>query len=286
MTAGDLASVVKSMAPVIREYVAGIVGGLADRLSAVEQQIKALPVPTNGKDGTPGEIGPMGPTGPKGDPGESIKGEKGDPGRDGKDVDPAVLQGLLDEMRTLRAEIVQLKSVTFVIDEAGDLLQATGTEFKRIGRVRGYDGMNGKDGLQGPAGIDGRDGKDGADGLGFEDMDMEYDAHRTFTFKFVRGEIVKAFPFAVSLPVYQGVFEKDMSYVRSDIVTWGGHAWYAKSDPTGKPGFAADADRAWVLLVKAGRDGKSGPAGPAGKDGKDGRPGLDLTQMDSTGRKW
>lgn len=71
MTAADLGAVLKGIAPVVREFIAGSVESLVKRLEAIE----ARPV-IHGKDGRDGERGPQ--------------GEKGEIGRDGKNGEPGV----------------------------------------------------------------------------------------------------------------------------------------------------------------------------------------------------
>jgi hypothetical protein len=98
----------------------------------------------------------------------------------------------------------------------------------------------------------GRDGKNGLDGLSLDDMTMEYDGERTFTFKFSRGNVVKEFPFVIPFPIDRGVYKSDVTYQRGDTVTFGGSAWIAQRETTDKP----ETTDAWRLSVKRGRDGK------------------------------
>lgn len=136
----------------------------------------------------------------------------------------------------------------------------------------GVDGLNGKDGthgrdglpgVQGPKGADGtngRDGqhgKDGMDGLGFDDMTVEHDGERGFTFKFVRAGQTKTFgSFTVPAMIYRGVFDGSKTYQKGDVVTWGGSGWHAEAETSAKPGEPSTASRAWKLMVKKGADGK------------------------------
>lgn len=146
----------KSMARVVKQYVADRVHGLEQGLESFEKRLTELPIPKdglngrdgldgkdgapgkdgergadgiNGKDGTAGlngkdgEIGPVGPKGEKGDPGE--RGEKGERGERGETGPPGI-QG-----------------------------------------ERGLDGLasDGKDGRDGRDGINGKDGSPGRDAL-------------------------------------------------------------------------------------------------------------------------
>lgn len=96
--------------------------------------------------------------------------------------------------------------------------------------------------------------EDGKDGLGFEDLVIEHDGARTFSFKMVRGSQEKNFSFKVPVMLYRGIFDETLSYDRGDVATWGGSSWIALKDlPQGKPGNTRD----WQLIVKKGRDGSS-----------------------------
>lgn len=120
----------------------------------------------------------------------------------------------------------------------------------------GKDGLDGKDGRDGLSGKDGLNGKDGADGLGFDDLIVEHDGERRFTFKAVKGDRVKALgPFVVPAQIGRGVFVEGSTYERGDVVTWGGSQWLATESTTVKP---AEGSKAWTLVVKRGRDGRDG----------------------------
>lgn len=98
-----------------------------------------------------------------------------------------------------------------------------------------------------------KDGTDGEDGLGFDDMRVEHDGERAFTFIHERGERRKEFTFTVPVVLERGVYKADRSYERGDAVTADGSYWIAQKDgPSGKPGQSPD----WRLAVKKGRDGK------------------------------
>lgn len=121
----------------------------------------------------------------------------------------------------------------------------------------GRDGNPGKDGAPGE-GLPGRDGqpgspgapgRDGRDGMGFDDMTVEYDGERTFTFALTRGERVKTFDFTVPLMIYRGVW-KEQAYQPGDSVTWSGSVWMCRKATNSKPDEASDM---WQLAVKKGR---------------------------------
>lgn len=94
--------------------------------------------------------------------------------------------------------------------------------------------------------------KDGVDGLGFDDLTVEHDGERGFTFNFVRGEQSKSFTFSLPVVIDRGVYQAERGYEPGDAVTWAGSLWVAKAATTAKPDTGPD----WRLAVKRGRDGK------------------------------
>jgi collagen type III alpha len=176
----DAEALGKQMVEIVRGYVARALTGIAERLAALEQQIKAIPAGPKGelgetgapgltgKDGAPGErgekgdrgdtgaagaMGETGPRGEKGEPGEvgprgeaGPQGEKGDCGEKGETGE--------------RGEPGE-KGVT------GDRgLPGERGEKGEPGEVgpRGEKGDAGTPGDRGEKGMDGRDGRDGKDG--------------------------------------------------------------------------------------------------------------------------
>ncbi|YBV97102.1 hypothetical protein M1D80_09460 [Phyllobacteriaceae bacterium JZ32] len=97
-------------------------------------------------------------------------------------------------------------------------------------------------------------GEPGQDGFGFDDLSVEYDGARQFSFKFTKGDRVKEFPFTVPVMLDRGVYKADTAYEAGDVVTWAGSMWIAQESTTEKP----DAGKSWRLAVKRGRDGKDG----------------------------
>lgn len=191
-----------------------------------------------------------GPPGEAGKDGESIIGP---PGNDGVGI-----------------------ASTFIDREGNLVLTFTDGTVGSVGKVVGTDGASGKDGEK---------GKDGRDGLGFDDIQvtMLEDGH-TIEIKFVREGITKAFPIVFPNTKYCEIWRSENSYMRGDIVTYGGSGWVAKENSTGdKPG---DGSKAWQLFTKKGRDGRDGKDGRDGPQGKEGPRGRDLTQMDFNGNKF
>lgn len=234
MTATELAAVMKGIAPAIKTYVTESIKDLGDRLARVEARA-ALPGP-QGEKGMGGAPGAPGVPGPAGPQGEpGPAGARGEKGEAGP-VGPAGVAG-------------------------------------RDG-LPGVPGQQGEKGLDGKDGRDGIHGKDGKDALGFDDIVVEHDGERGFTFKFVRGAEVKTFgAFTVPVSIYRGVFAAGTSYEKGDQVTWGGSMWTALAKTGAKPGESGADSRAWVLTAQRGRDGKVGPAGPQGERGIKGDPG-------------
>lgn len=106
-------------------------------------------------------------------------------------------------------------------------------------------------------------GPPGKDGMGFENLSMEYDGERTFTFVFRKGTEESRYPFKViGLPLDKGVWRQG-KYEKSDTVTHGGRTYIADVETEEKPDITA---KDWRLMANRGRDGKDGvirgPQGP------------------------
>lgn len=222
---------VRAVGVVVAERVAEAVAGLSDRLAALES--REVPRGEKGDRGDPGENGSPGERGADGASGSD--GKPGHDGIDGKDGAPG---------------------------ERG----AEGPEGKP-----GRDGRDGLPGVQGEKGIDGRDGsngkdgRDGIDGLGVDDLEVEFDGERKFTFRWSRGDLVVERTFFAPNMIYRGVWKDGTEYLRGDTVTFGGSMFVAQADTSGKP---ETPDSSWVLATKRGRDGRDGklivekPSGP------------------------
>lgn len=253
----------------------------------------------NGEPGPPGPAGPMGesivgPQGEKGEPGESIEGPAGPPGLPG--LPGAGSVGPQGERGIGIASIVREGGrLSFELEDgrvfdAGDIAGERGEKGDAgpegpAGRD-GRDGLPGVPGANGERGLDGEDGRDGIngkDGLGFEDMTVEYDGERRFTFRLARGDTVKEWTRVVPVQLYRGVHADGAAHEPGDTVTWGGSLYHCNEPTTEKPGAGS---KAWTLAVKRGQDGKDGKPGIKGDPGPEGKAGRDLTQMDHAGRKW
>lgn len=225
-----------------------------------------------GVDGAPGEQGPVGPAGETGLPGP--QGERG-VGIASIVREGGRLQFELEDGRTFDAG-----------DIAGERGEKGGAGPEGPAGRDGRDGLPGVPGANGERGLDGKDGCngiDGKDGLGFDDLTVEYDGERRFTFRFARGETVKEWAWTAPVPIYRGVYVEGREYDRGDTTTWGGSLYHCNEPTTDKPGGGSEA---WTLAVKRGQDGKDGKPGAKGDAGPAGRPGKDLTQMGPDGSKW
>ena len=283
MRAQELALLVKGIAPVVKDFVALSVKALSDRLEVLEQR---APVPgpigekgLTGERGEPGQAGPAGERGERGEKGD--KGDKGDPGEPGPagadgaaGKDGAVgpqgepgrdgAPGEKGQPGEIGPQGLPGAAGKDGVGVAGAMLSKDGTLVLTLsdGTLRELGIVVGKDGAPGERGADGLNGKDG---LGFEDIAVEHDGERGFTFKFMRGDQVKTFGrFTIPCVIYRGIWQDGQSYEKGDSVTFGGSQWIAKDATSAKPGEAAAESRAWQLAVKVGRDGKQGPQGPAG----------------------
>lgn len=109
-------------------------------------------------------------------------------------------------------------------------------------------------------GKDGQNGKDGSDGLGFDDMDVDYDGERTFTFKWQRGDIVKTKSFHVPTVIDRGYWSEGTKAEKGDAMTHNGTLWIAVRDTDARPCRESED---WRIGARKGRDGLQGPAGKA-----------------------
>lgn len=126
--------------------------------------------------------------------------------------------------------------------------------------VPGPAGKDGEKGQDGRDGRDGVDGKPGADGLGFDDLQVVQHDDRSLTVKAVRGDRVKDIG-TIRLPVWihRGVYLHGKAYEVGDVVTWAGSQWSCNEETLTKPG---EGNKAWTLIVKRGADGRDGRDAP------------------------
>lgn len=108
-------------------------------------------------------------------------------------------------------------------------------------------------------------GPAGRDGLSLEDMTLDYDGHRTVTFRFQRGDVTSESRIKFPMCIDSGVWKEATQYETGDGVTWGGSFWIAQKDTNNDKPDSGNGN--WRLAVKRGRDGKNGappqpPRGP------------------------
>jgi hypothetical protein len=243
------------------ESIKAMTDPLRERLSALEATVRALGPAQKGDPGEPGGIGPAGLQGPQGPPGRDAEPVSADviakavaeylaahppaAGRDGKDGERGAdgtngIDGAVGPMGPQGAKGL-------------DGIGRDGIDGKD-----GRDGLTGRDGKDGAPGEKGLDGKDGLDGFGFDDLEAEFDGERTVTFKYVKGERVKAFQFRFNVPIFRDVYREGTAYEQGDLVQFGGNVYMAKQDTTQKPFDLGVGEKHWLLMVRRGRDGKGG----------------------------
>jgi hypothetical protein len=263
----------KSVAGIVKDYCGRALEPVLARLTAIEQRQPEKGEPgkdgrdgvdgrdgrdaVDGKDGAPGERGADGKDGRDG-----VDGKDGRDGIDGKSVTVDDVRPIVDEfLKSIplpqngrdgeRGSDGKSVTVEDVLPHFQQAFDKWALDFERRAQdihtrlLASFDKP--KDGH------DGIDGKDGLDGLGFDDLRVEHDGERAFTFICERGEQRKEFTFTVPVVLERGVYKADRTYERGDAVTADGSYWIAQKDaPTGKPGQSPD----WRLAVKKGRDGK------------------------------
>jgi collagen type III alpha len=301
MTRESLMAVGTELAQMTREKIAEAVGEFVGRLKALEDRIATVKDGARGPVGERGETGPSGPPGEKGDPGApgekgdpgdrgaaGEKGDKGDPGAPG-DVGPQGLKGEKgdrgdDGARGPAGEpgapgIQGEKGdkgdpgrdgTSITIEDVKGMLEAAQATWALEFERRAGDQLSRfLDRIERP-----KDGTNGQDGLGFDEITVEHDGERTFTFVGRRGDVVKQLGRGV-VPVVldRGVWKSGRSYEKGDGVTWGGAFWIAQKETTAKPGEDGPRVDDWRLAVKKGSEGKVGPAGPPGPKGDKGDKG-------------
>lgn len=249
----DTKALAQALAPIVREQIKAAIEPLMAQIAALEAREQLLPE--------------------KGEP-----GEPGLPGNDGRDADEALVAELVAGAvgkalpEALAAAVASLPAAEpgkdgepgkagekgdkgddgigiadLLIDRDGALVVTLGDgRTKSLGGVVGKDGDNGVDAIA----------KDGIDGLGFDDLTVEHDGERGFTFKLSQGDRVKEYSFSVPVMLDRGVYKDGGAYEKGDAVSYGGSIWLAQGDTTAKPDGSSD----WRLAVKRGRDMTKGTA--------------------------
>lgn len=253
MDRDDLSALSKSIARMMREYVAAAIGVVTSRLDQVEWRIKAIPAGPRGEKGEPGEPGEsiVGPAGPKGEPGESIVGSPGKDGRDGREGKDG-LNGRDALQIDILPAIDQEKSYprgTFAKHDGGLIRAFRNTDqFTEDFKAAGWEVV--------------------FSGLSVFEVRQDTDP-RVFVFLTAKtGELPSTMQVFIPAMIYREIYREGIEYERGDVVTFGGSAWHCQEKTTTKPGSGGG----WKLMVKegrAGKDGKDGERGPEGRAGKD-----------------
>lgn len=205
-------------------------------------------------------------------------------GRDGRDADPAEMDALREEIATVKASIpaapnepdlsgfatkADLDAVAARIVEPKSYDAEIERLAQRIGDIKSPEVIHGRDGdwptefrqnADGELIVKMKSGEThnagtvrGADGLGFDDLSVEYDGERTFSFIFAKGDRVDRREFRLPVMLDRGVWKEGTTYEQGDVVSWAGSMWVAQKDTDGKPDGGD-----FRLSVKKGRDGKPG----------------------------
>jgi len=236
-------SFTKSIIQTIKNYIEKKFSHLEQR---VDEAIKSIPEPVNGKDGTSVTL---------------------------EDVRP-----LVEELvKSVEVPLPDISHLEQRVDEAIKSIPEP---------VNGKDGRDGEDGRDGrdsldleilpdinfsktyPAGVyayhegglwrtaNRTNEKSGWECIvdGVSDVDVDFDGERKFTIRISKssGKTVEK-TFRTPNMIDRGVYTESKTYETSDCVTYGGSLWVAQTDnPEGKPGVSKD----WRLSVKKGRDGR------------------------------
>lgn len=252
----------KAVVAAVRRFVSKSVQVIADRLTALENQvatIKALPVPKDGKDGIDGKDGLNGKDGADGKNGlggrdayeiakefgfagtkaqwvESLKGKDGDPGRDGRDgkEGPAGRDGLRIEPLPDLDPKERYARGTYACYRGGLIRAQRATDPIEDGDLADAGWIVVMDGVAEES---------------EQDIDSGRQVERTTTYtsgrKFVRTR-------QTSSVIYRGIWQAK-EYAKGDTVTRDGSLWICDEPTMTAPGLGTPE---WKLVAKRGRDGK------------------------------
>lgn len=206
----------------------------------VTRAVGAIPKPANGQDGKDGPAGKDGRDGADGLRGD--QGLRGERGEKGQDVDPAVIDAMVqkrfDEQFPAMFEKAMDARMEAIVVKTAALVPP------------GRDGLPGAPGRPG-VGENGLDGRDGKDGLGLDDIGVELKDGRTLVMRMRNAErsVTREVHFP-GMPIDRGVFKSGQAYEAGDGVTYGGSYWFAKQDTTEPP--KGDGNH-WRLAVKGSK---------------------------------
>lgn len=241
----------------VKGYIEAAVKPLAERIKALEEREPVIgPAGEKGDRGDRGEPGEIGPAGDRGEIG--LQGEKGDTGEKGEPGPPGEKGETGPQGERGEKGDPGERGEVGPAGPAGEKgLQGDPGRDGRDGLpgIQGERGEKGERGDRGEKGLQGDRGPQGEHGMGFDDLTIDYDGERGFTFKLMRGEQIKTFDFTLPIVLDRGVYRDDNTYVKGDGVSSGGSFWIAQRDDNlDKPGLP---DSGWRLAVKKGRDGRT-----------------------------
>lgn len=251
----------KEIVAVVKGFVADELTPIVKRLDGLEQQLKSLPTPKDGKDADPDAVA------------EIVKGQV--------QSDLAEIRATIEAWSAPKPDNEVIRGVVeTAVSEAISAIPVPKDGKDGRDGVDGKDGLPGERGEKGECGVgvagafierdgslavtlsngevknlgpvcgnDGAPGQDGKDGIGFDDLDLVEDASG-LSLKFIKGDTVKSFPLPVVID--RGVFRDGQTYHKGSGVTWGGRYWIAQETTSDKP----DGGKIWRLAVNKGRDGK------------------------------
>lgn len=251
----------KEIVAVVKGFVADELKPIVKRLDDLEQQLKSLPTPKDGKDADPETVA------------EIVKGQV--------QSDLAEIRATIEAWSTPEPDLEIIRGVVeTAVSEAISAIPVPKDGKDGRDGVDGKDGLPGERGEKGECGVgvagafierdgslavtlsngevknlgqvcgkDGAAGQDGKDGIGFDDLDL-VEEPSGLSLKFIKGDIVKSFPLPVVID--RGVFRDGQTYQKGSGVTWGGRYWIAQETTSDKP----DGGKSWRLAVNKGRDGK------------------------------
>lgn len=245
----------------IRQLAESMKAYVDKQTTTLNEQIKSLPTPRDGRDGIDGksltldEVRPL-----VAEAVASIPAPKdGINGIDGKSVTIDDVKPLIDEavkaIPTPKDGRDGIDGKSFTAEEAQELIKKAvedkqhewALDFERRAQELFQRAI---ERIPIP-----KDGKDGRNAIDVEGFDLTLDG-RDLTISLKRDDAVVASK-SIRIPAveYLGVFKEgfDHMYQKGDAVTFGGSLWIAEKDnPVGKPEQSPD----WKLAVKRGRDGK------------------------------
>lgn len=288
----DVKEMADQVIAAVKGYVGAAIAGVTQSIAGMELKIAAIPAGQRGERGEPGPQGVPGPagesikgeagepgpagesirgeTGERGPVGESIRGERGEPGKDGESVHvDTIARMVLEQVAAAVAKIPQptpadgrdgrdgrdalALEILPGIDESKAYPRGTFAEYRGgiIRAIRNTDPVT--------AGIDLAGWTVCVNGIADESeetLDEGRTTRRTTTYTNGRA-LVRSTKTAIVL--YRGIW-REGEFDHGDICTWAGSVWHCEQTTTDKPDGTS---RAWVLMVKRGRDGRDGGAAPA-----------------------